>query len=88
MLNLIVVFFAVTASWYRPAELPVRLGVWYSATWLFTIFSGLVNYAIDHSVRGGLAPRKYMKVLIVIPCSYSLDCLHLSAYPLLVGTSG
>jgi hypothetical protein len=49
----------VTAAWYKPAELPVRLGIWYSATGLFTIFAGLLNFAIGH-VHGALAPWKYM----------------------------
>ena len=47
--------------WYTKAELPLRLGIWYSATGLFTIFSGVINYAIGHA-KGALAPWKYMYV--------------------------
>lgn len=50
---------SVTSMWYTPAERPIRLGIWYSATGLFTIFSGALNYAIGH-VSGSLAPWKYM----------------------------
>lgn len=45
--------------WYTKAELPLRLGIWYSATGLFTIFSGVINYAIGHA-KGSLSPWKYM----------------------------
>jgi hypothetical protein len=45
--------------WYTKTELPLRLGIWYSATGLFTIFSGVINYAIGHA-KGALPPWKYM----------------------------
>ena len=45
--------------WYTKSELPLRLGIWYSATGLFTIFSGVINYAIGH-IHGALSPWKYM----------------------------
>ena len=47
--------------WYTKSELPLRLGIWYSATGLFTIFSGVINYAIGHA-HGALTPWKYMYV--------------------------
>jgi sugar phosphate permease len=49
----------VTSSWYAPRELPTRLGIWYSATGIFTIFSGIMNYAIGN-IHGTLASWKYM----------------------------
>jgi hypothetical protein len=53
----------VTTSWYRPSEIPIRLGLWYSATGLFTIFAGIVNYEIGKHIHGTLASWKYMYVL-------------------------
>jgi hypothetical protein len=47
--------------WYTSEELPMRIGIWYSATGLFTIFSGAINYAIGHA-NGSLSPWKYMSV--------------------------
>lgn len=34
---------------YKKSEQPIRLGIWYSATGLFSIFSGVLNYAIGHA---------------------------------------
>ncbi|CDW99020.1 hypothetical protein, partial [Sporisorium scitamineum] len=39
-------FVHITRSWYKRSEQPLRLGIWYSATGLFSIFSGLVNYGL------------------------------------------
>ncbi|SNX87101.1 related to DAL5 - Allantoate and ureidosuccinate permease [Melanopsichium pennsylvanicum] len=39
-------FLLITRSWYKRSEQPLRLGIWYSATGLFSIFSGLVNYGL------------------------------------------
>lgn len=39
-------FVQITRSWYKRSEQPLRLGIWYSATGLFSIFSGLVNYGL------------------------------------------
>ncbi|KAJ1039733.1 hypothetical protein NDA10_007286 [Ustilago hordei] len=39
-------FILLTRSWYKRSEQPLRLGIWYSATGLFSIFSGLVNYGL------------------------------------------
>lgn len=58
----------VTSMWYTPAERPLRLGIWYSATGLFTIFSGVLNYAIGH-ITGSLAPWKYMSATPSNPSS-------------------
>lgn len=43
----------ITRSWYKRSEQPLRLGIWYSATGLFSIFSGLVNYGLG---RAGTRP--------------------------------
>ncbi|KZT50799.1 MFS general substrate transporter [Calocera cornea HHB12733] len=54
-------FVLVSSMWYTRAELPLRLGIWYSATGLFTIFSGLVNYGIGSaSQTAPLHGWKYM----------------------------
>lgn len=56
-------FVLITRSWYKRSEQPLRLGIWYSATGLFSIFSGLVNYGIGKAgTRAGakLAAWKYM----------------------------
>ncbi|GAC94875.1 allantoate permease [Pseudozyma hubeiensis SY62] len=56
-------FVLITRSWYKRSEQPLRLGIWYSATGLFSIFSGLVNYGLGKAgSRAGakLAAWKYM----------------------------
>ncbi|PWN47045.1 MFS general substrate transporter [Violaceomyces palustris] len=56
-------FVLITRMWYKRDEQPVRLGIWYSATGLFSIFSGLVNYGLGKagSQPGSkLADWKYM----------------------------
>ena len=56
-------FVQVTRSWYKRSEQPLRLGIWYSATGLFSIFSGLVNYGLGKAgTRAGakLHAWKYM----------------------------
>ncbi len=56
-------FVMITRSWYKRSEQPLRLGIWYSATGLFSIFSGLVNYGLGKAgSRAGakLAAWKYM----------------------------
>ena len=58
--------------WYTKAELPLRLGIWYSATGLFTIFSGVINYAIGH-IKGASASWKYMYAAFIT----SLACPNL-----------
>ncbi|KAI0818858.1 MFS general substrate transporter [Irpex lacteus] len=52
-------FVLLCSMWYTKAELPLRLGIWYSATGIFTIFSSAINFAIGHA-HGALAPWKYM----------------------------
>ncbi|KAL7423621.1 hypothetical protein Q5752_001202 [Cryptotrichosporon argae] len=46
-------FVAVTALWYKPHEQAVRLGIWYSATGIFSMISGAINYGLVKS--GGAA---------------------------------
>ncbi|CBQ68961.1 related to DAL5-Allantoate and ureidosuccinate permease [Sporisorium reilianum SRZ2] len=56
-------FVHITRSWYKRSEQPLRLGIWYSATGLFSIFSGLVNYGLGKagSRPGAKLPAwKYM----------------------------
>ncbi|KAJ1021355.1 hypothetical protein NDA18_005593 [Ustilago nuda] len=56
-------FILLTRSWYKRSEQPLRLGIWYSATGLFSIFSGLVNYGLGKAgsqARAKLHAWKYM----------------------------
>ncbi|KAF8990131.1 MFS general substrate transporter [Hymenopellis radicata] len=52
-------FVAITALWYTKEEQATRLGIWYGATGIFSMFSGVVNYGIGHA-SGKLATWKYM----------------------------
>lgn len=56
-------FLLVTRRWYTKAEMPMRVGIWYSATGLFSILSGLVAY--------GLGTRQHdiatWKTLFLVP---------------------
>ncbi|KAI5448756.1 hypothetical protein NCC49_000784 [Naganishia albida] len=56
-------FVAVTRLWYTKQEQPIRLGIWYSATGLFSIFSGLVNRRLG-AVNTSLAP---WKLIFLVP---------------------
>merc|ERR1719487_875438 len=49
----------ITTQWYKREEQAKRLGVWYSATGIFSMFSGLVNFGLG-SAHGSLAPWKRM----------------------------
>lgn len=42
-------FLILTTMFYKKSEQPIRLGIWYSATGLFSIFSGVLNFAIGHA---------------------------------------
>ncbi|CAE7140147.1 unnamed protein product [Rhizoctonia solani] len=56
-------FVIVSSMWYKRSEQPMRIGIWYSATGLFSIFSGAVNYGIGKSAQGApLATWKYMYI--------------------------
>ncbi|SCV73869.1 BQ2448_6299 [Microbotryum intermedium] len=52
-------FVLITGQWYRKSEQATRLGIWYSATGSFSVFSGVINYALG-SAGGSLARWKYM----------------------------
>lgn len=39
-------FVALTRQWYTKREQPLRLGIWYSATGLFSIISGLLYHSL------------------------------------------
>ncbi|POY76536.1 hypothetical protein BMF94_0377 [Rhodotorula taiwanensis] len=52
-------FVMITTQWYKREEQAARLGIWYSATGIFSMFSGLVNYGLG-SAHGSLAPWKRM----------------------------
>ncbi|GAA6019306.1 hypothetical protein JCM10207_001255 [Rhodosporidiobolus poonsookiae] len=51
-------FVMITNMWYKKSEQAARLGIWYSATGIFSSFSGLVNYGLGSA--GGPSPWKYM----------------------------
>lgn len=52
-------FVLIASQWYKKREQATRLGIIYSATGLFSIFSGAVNYGLG-SANGSLAPWKRM----------------------------
>lgn len=54
-------FVFVTSSWYRREEQAVRIGIWYSATGIFSIFSGVVNYGLGKA-SDALVPWKTMYI--------------------------
>jgi MFS family permease len=39
-------FVAIVALWYKPREQAVRMGYWYSACGIFSMFSGAINYGL------------------------------------------
>lgn len=51
---------AITALWYKPQEQAKRMGIWYSATGIFSMFNGLINFALGSS--GDAHAWKYMCV--------------------------
>jgi len=56
-------FVLVSSMWYKRDEQPARIGIWYSATGLFSIFSGVVNYGIGKGSQDApLATWKYMYI--------------------------
>ncbi|CAO1616673.1 unnamed protein product [Parajaminaea phylloscopi] len=57
-------FLLVTRQWYTKSELPARVGVWYSATGLFSILSGLINYSLGTSSNTAIAT---WKTLFIVP---------------------
>ncbi|KAK4051674.1 hypothetical protein OIO90_004624 [Microbotryomycetes sp. JL221] len=52
-------FVLITGQWYTKREQATRLGIWYSATGIFSCFSGVVNYGLG-SAGGPLPSWKYM----------------------------
>lgn len=42
-------FVAITALWYKPQEQATRMGIWYSATGIFSMVSGLINFGLGHA---------------------------------------
>ncbi|KAG7095233.1 hypothetical protein E1B28_006007 [Marasmius oreades] len=54
-------FVLITSLWYTKEEQTTRLGIWYSSTGIFSMFSGIVNYGIGHA-GGKLAAWKYMYI--------------------------
>ncbi|KAF9269826.1 MFS general substrate transporter [Marasmius fiardii PR-910] len=54
-------FVLITSLWYTKEEQTARLGIWYSSTGIFSMFSGIVNYGIGHA-GGTLAAWKYMYI--------------------------
>ncbi|CED84380.1 Permease of the major facilitator superfamily [Phaffia rhodozyma] len=50
-------FLAITTMWYKKEEQAIRLGIWYSATGIFSMLSGALNYGLG-SAKGSLPPWK------------------------------
>ncbi|BEJ14470.1 hypothetical protein CspHIS471_0402370 [Cutaneotrichosporon sp. HIS471] len=42
-------FVAIIALWYKPREQAVRMGYWYSACGIFSMFSGAINYGLGRA---------------------------------------
>lgn len=61
-------FVLITSQWYKKSEQAARLGVWYSATGIFSAFSGIVNYGLG-SADGSFAPWKRMYCALALPLS-------------------
>lgn len=57
-------FILITRQWYTKAEMPLRVGVWSSATGLFSILSGLISYGIGVHYKGAIDT---WKVLFLVP---------------------
>ncbi|PWN25794.1 MFS general substrate transporter [Jaminaea rosea] len=57
-------FLLVTRRFWTRQEMPMRVGVWYSATGLFSVFSGLVNYGLGTRSHPGIAT---WKTLFLVP---------------------
>ncbi|CAO1638452.1 unnamed protein product [Sympodiomycopsis kandeliae] len=58
-------FILITRQWYTKAEMPFRVGIWSSATGLFSILSGLINYGIGTHHQGNDIDT--WKVLFLVP---------------------
>lgn len=61
-------FLLVTRQWYTSREMPMRIGVWYSATGLFSVLSGLINYGLGTSTHS--IPT--WKTLFLVPGSLTV----------------
>jgi uncharacterized membrane protein len=51
-------FVLVTSMWYTKEQQASRVGIWYSATGIFSMFSGVVNYGLGSTK--GPSPWKAM----------------------------
>lgn len=56
-------FVAVTRQWYTKQEQPLRIGIWYSATGLFSIISGLLYHSLGQK-KTSLAT---WKLIFIVP---------------------
>lgn len=61
-------FVALTRQWYTKQEQPIRLGIWYSATGLFSIVSGLMYHSLG-SKQTALAT---WKLIFLVPGSMTV----------------
>ncbi|UZJ57001.1 hypothetical protein CBS101457_006321 [Exobasidium rhododendri] len=61
-------FVALTRQWYTKREQPIRLGIWYSATGLFSIVSGLMYHSLG-SKKTSLAT---WKLIFLVPGSMTI----------------
>lgn len=50
----------ITKQYYLDREHAARIGVWYSATGVFSMFSGLANYGLSSINNSHLAPWKIL----------------------------
>lgn len=61
-------FLLVTRQWYTSQEMPMRIGIWYSATGFFSVLSGLINYGLGTSTHS--IPT--WKTLFLVPGSLTV----------------
>ncbi|KAK0550907.1 hypothetical protein OC846_003477 [Tilletia horrida] len=74
-------FVLITRMWYTREEHPIRLGIWFSANGLFSVFAGVVNYGIGKAASRPQSPVSPWKALYFfaggLTCLFGLIVLAL-----------
>jgi membrane protein YqaA with SNARE-associated domain len=60
-------FVLIMSMWYKSAEQPLRLTIYYCTNGIATMFGGLIGYAIGHITSGSL--QQWMYVFVSTPNS-------------------
>ncbi|OAA69495.1 allantoate transport protein [Cordyceps fumosorosea ARSEF 2679] len=75
-------FMTLVAGYYTQQEQALRQGWWFSATGLFTIIGGALNYAFAQIEGGGLARWQYIYLLAgALTFFFGLACFAVPASP-------